>query len=115
MSTEQKEKRRAGRPQGSTCKLSSKQRALKKLLLSELEPHVAEAMQVMLTVMRDSEEKGQTRMLAAKYVLDQTQALVEKILTPEKDGTESDDDEENKSAEVLEMKPKLRLTVSDNN
>ena len=54
-------------------------------------------------------------MLAAKYVLDQTQALVEKILTPEKDGTESDDDEENKSAEVLEMKPKLRLTVSDNN
>ena len=114
MSTEPQEKRR-GRPVGSTSKLSAKQSKLKKLLLSELEPHVAEAMQVMLTVMRSEQEKGQTRMLAAKYVLDQTQELIEKILTPEKDGTESDDDEENKSAEVLEMKPKLRLTVSENN
>ena len=110
-----KPKKPVGRPVGSTSKLSAKQRALKKQFLSIMDEYTAEAVAVMVEVMRDKQERGQPRVTAALFLCEKTQELIEKILTPEKDGTESDDDEENKSAEVLEMKPKLRLTVSDNN
>jgi hypothetical protein len=59
--------------------------------------------------MRDPTEKGQTRITAAKFVTEKAQELIEKILTPEDDGTSEDSDEK---AEVVEMKPRLSLTVA---
>ena len=98
-----------GRPKGSVSRQSSKQRALKLKILTYIEPHIAEAMDVMLEVMRDPTEKGQTRITAAKFVTEKAQELIEKILTPEDDGTSEDSDEK---AEVVEMKPRLSLTVA---
>lgn len=108
MAKEEKARGAGGRPVGSVSKQSSKQRALKLKILAYVEPHIAEAMDVMIEVMRDKSEKGQTRITAAKFVTEKAQELIEKILTPEKDDG-SDDSEE--KAEVVEMKPRLSLTV----
>ncbi len=105
-----KPKSKGGRPLGSTSNLSSRQRKLKSLLLQAYEPFVSEAIEVCLEVMRNPEEKGQTRIAAAKHITDRAYELVNEILTPEKsDGTSEDSDEK---AEVVEMKPRLSLTVA---
>lgn len=108
MAKSPEERKPGGRPKGSVCRQSSKQRALKLKVLAYIEPHIAEAMDVMLEVMRDKNEKGQTRITAAKFVTEKAQELIEKILTPEDDGTSEDSEEK---AEVVEMKPRLSLTV----
>jgi len=102
------ERKAGGRPKGSVSRQSSKQRALKLKILAFVEPHIAEAMDVMIEVMRDKNEKGQTRLIAAKFVTEKAQELIEKILTPEDDGTSEDSEEK---AEVVDIKPRLSLTV----
>lgn len=102
------ERKAGGRPKGSVSRQSSKQRALKLKILTYIEPHIAEAMDVMIEVMRDPNEKGQTRITAAKFVTEKAQELIEKILTPEDDGTSEDSEEK---AEVVDIKPRLSLTV----
>lgn len=62
-----------------------------------------------MEVMRDKNEKGQTRIAAARHVSDRAYELVNDILTPEKNSQEVEDSEE--KAEVVEMKPRLSLTV----
>lgn len=109
MAKEEKARSAGGRPVGSVSKQSSKQRALKLKILAYIEPHVAEAMDVMLEVMRDTNVNGQTRITAAKFITTQAQELIEKILTPEKDDGSDESDEV--KAQVVEMKPRLSLTV----
>lgn len=109
MAKSPEDRKPGGRPLGSVSRQSSKQRALKLKILAYVEPHIAEAMDVMIEVMRNKEEKGQTRIQAAKFVTEKAQELIEKILTPEKDDGSDDSDEV--KAEVVEMKPRLSLTV----
>lgn len=109
MSKAPEERKKGGRPLGSTSNLSSRQRKLKSLLLQAYEPFVAEAIEVCLEVMRDKNEKGQTRIAAARHVSDRAYELVNDILTPEKNTQDVEDSEE--KAEVVEMKPRLSLTV----
>jgi len=105
-----KPKSKGGRPVGSTSNLSSRQRKLKSLLLQAYEPFVSEAIEVCLEVMRDKNEKGQTRIAAARHISDRAYELVNEILTPEKSDNNSEDSDE--KAEVVEMKPRLSLTVA---
>ena len=109
MSKAPEERKRGGRPLGSTSNLSSRQRKLKSLLLQAYEPFVSEAIEVCLEVMRNPEEKGQTRIAAAKHITDRAYELVNEILTPEKNTQDVEDSEE--KAQVVEIKPRLSLTV----
>lgn len=74
-----------------------------------MEEHIADAMDVLVTIMKDEGVNAQTRVTSAKYVVDKSSELIEKILTPEKDDGTSEDSEE--KAEVVDIKPRLSLTV----
>lgn len=109
MAKSPEEKKKGGRPVGSVSRLSSKQTKLKNAVLRYMEDHIADAMEVLVSIMKDETANAQTRVTSAKYVVDKSSELIEKILTPEKDDGTSEDSEE--KAEVVEMKPRLSLTV----
>lgn len=102
-------KGKGGRPVGSVSRLTSKQTKLKNAVLRYMEEHIADAMDVLVTIMKDESVNAQTRVTSAKYVVDKSSELIEKILTPEKDDGASEDSEE--KAEVVDIKPRLSLTV----
>lgn len=109
MAKSPEDRKRGGRPLGSTSRLSSKQTKLKNAVLRYMEDHIADAMEVLVAIMKDENANAQTRVTSAKYVVDKSSELIEKILTPEKD--DGSDDNEEAKAEVVEMKPRLSLTV----